>query len=94
MIRYCLVDKTPHEEDVYTIDWKPHLGEDTLTGPTPHIEVLEGTVIVDGGTNDLDNGVTSFWVRGGEKGEVARFTVGVDTVAGKDLDAFFTIGVR
>ena len=95
MIRFTLPDKTAREEDVYTIDWKPHLGADTLTGAVPAaLNTLEGTVTVDQGTNNIADGMTSFWIRGGASGEVAVVRVGITTVGGKELDALCTIGVR
>jgi hypothetical protein len=94
VIRFSLEDKSPREEDIYTISWVKHLGVDTLTGAAPTIEILEGDVVVDTASNDVGSGTTSFWVRGGIIGQVCRFLIGTNSVGGKKLDAICTIGIR
>lgn len=92
MIRFTLRDKTPDEEDVRSIDWSKHIGVDTLVG-APTSLVREGTVVVNNLTNP-DTHTTNFWVRGGIRGEVARFLVHAETTAGRKLEAECVIGVR
>jgi hypothetical protein len=94
MITFYLRDKTSREEDVYTIDWTPHIGEDTLTATEPVVEVLDGSVTVTRAENDPDAGETNFWIEGGSNGEVPRIAVGIDTVGLRKLDAHLLFGVR
>lgn len=92
MIRFLLDDKAPEGEDVYSINWAPYIGADTLAG-IPTAIVVEGTILVDTLSNP-DTHTTNFWVRGGIKGEVARAFIHADTTVGRELDAEIIIGVR
>lgn len=92
MIRFTLRDKSPDEDQVYSIDWTPFIGQDTLVAPVTH-DVLEGTVIVHNADNP-DTHTTRFWIRGGELGEVARILLHQPTTATQVLDAEVIIGVR
>lgn len=92
MIRFTLRDKSPTEDQIYSIDWTPFIGLDTVAG-VPTFDVLEGTV----GAHDLDapdNHTTRFWLNGGIRGEVAKLLIHQPTTAGQDLDAEIIIGVR
>lgn len=92
MIRFTLRDKSPTEDQIYSIDWTPYLGGDTLTG-TPTFDVTEGTIVFHNLDNP-DNHTTRFWIEGGAKGEVARALIHQPTLATQDLDAEIIIGVR
>lgn len=92
MIRFLLRDKTPREQEVYTIDWSPYLGQDTLTG-NPTSDVREGTIVVDNMSNSGPKEST-LWISGGVKGEVARAMVQITTVGNRELDAEVILGVR
>lgn len=94
MIRFSLEDKTPREEDVYSISWAKHLGEDTLALTLVPAEILDGSITVGDISHDVPSSTTSFWVRGGVAGEVCRFIMSVNTVGGRKLDALCVIGVR
>ena len=95
MIKFLLQDKTPREEDVYTIDWTAHLGGDTITGAQPFVmEALVGTAIINQGVNDIPDNKSSFWISGGNEGEVCEFRVGINTTGGKKIDALLIIGIR
>lgn len=91
MIRFALRDKTPREEDIYSINWAPYIGADVLDNVTS--EVVSGGIIIDTETIESDQ-VSSFFIRGGTLGQVAVGIIKISTVAGRELDALVTLGIR
>lgn len=92
MIRFTLRDKSPTEDQVYSINWTPYIGGDTLNG-VPTAEVLEGTVEAYAISNP-DTHTTRFFLRGGVRGEVAKILFHQPAAGSPELDAEVIIGVR
>lgn len=92
MIKFTLRDKTPNEDQVYSVDWTPYIGADTLNG-VPTMAPLEGTIVAHNVDNP-DTHTTRFWLRGGVRGEVSKLLLHQPTQAGQVLEAEVVLGVR